>query len=301
MPSSTFFTVNPHWQWWIVLYFFFGGIAAGSYVIATLIDLFGTREDESLARLAYCVAFVALLPCPILLIVDLNRPERFWHMLLQSETGWPMFKHWAPMSVGSWALLVFSAFALLSFVGALTRGGVVRWGVARALDRVMHYRGVRGLFALVGSAFGFFVASYTGVLLSVTNRPIWADTSLLGPLFLTSAASTAAALLILVGQRWRGVSRASLRRLGRLDTWVIVLELVVMVAMLMSLGPVLRVWLGTWGVLLAVAVLLGMLVPLALHWQPRWLGSTSLPAAAVLVLAGGFLLRLVMIMASEAI
>ena len=30
---------SPEWGWWVVLYFFFGGIAAGSYFIATLIEL----------------------------------------------------------------------------------------------------------------------------------------------------------------------------------------------------------------------------------------------------------------------
>ena len=52
--------------------------------------------------------------------------------------------------------------------------------------------------AILVSVLAFFLASYTGVLLSVTNRPIWADTNLLGLLFLLSGASTAAALMILL-------------------------------------------------------------------------------------------------------
>jgi formate-dependent nitrite reductase membrane component NrfD len=301
MPSSTFFTTNPHWQWWIILYFFFGGIAAGSYVIATLVDLCGAPEDEPLARMGYYVAFVALLPCPLLLIVDLNRPERFWHMLIQSETGWPMLKHWSPMSVGSWALLMFGVCTLLSCLHALARGGRIHWGLARAVHRAMSHRRIHGLFALLGSAFGFFVASYTGVLLAVTNRPIWADTPLLGLLFLTSAASTAAALLLLLGQRWRSVSGASLHRLGRMEAWVTLLELVVVSAMLLSLGPVMRVWLGAWGLGLMLIVVLGMVVPLALHWRPRWLGGMSVPTAAGLALASGLLLRVVIVLQSEAL
>ena len=35
------FVADPQWGWWIVLYFYLGGIAAGAYFLATLIELFG--------------------------------------------------------------------------------------------------------------------------------------------------------------------------------------------------------------------------------------------------------------------
>ena len=66
MPSSTFFTAPPDWHWLVILYFFFGGIAGGSYLIAALIDLFGRVADRPLARLGYIVAFVAAIFCPTL-------------------------------------------------------------------------------------------------------------------------------------------------------------------------------------------------------------------------------------------
>src|SRR5689334_6976495 len=118
MPD-TLVTYAPGWHWLVVFYFFFGGIAGGSYFIAAMLDLFGSDADRPLARVGYYVAFPAVLLCGPLLILDLNRPERFWHMLLQSETWLPMFKAWSPMSVGSWALTLFGAFASLSFLGAL--------------------------------------------------------------------------------------------------------------------------------------------------------------------------------------
>jgi formate-dependent nitrite reductase membrane component NrfD len=55
-------------------------------------------------------------------------------------------------------------------------------------------------------------------------------------------------------------------------------------------------------VLLAVGVVLvGILIPLALHWRPRLLGSLSAPTAAVLVLVGGFILRVVVVLSSESV
>ena len=297
MPSDTYVTAPPEWHWLVILYFFFGGIAGGSYALAALIQLFGSPEDRPLARLGYYVAFPAVLLCAPLLILDLNRPERFWHMVIQSERFLPMFKWWSPMSVGSWALMLFGAFSFLSFLAALAEDG--RFPI-RGL-RALHHGAFGRLFVAIGAAFAFFLASYTGVLLSVTNRPIWADTNLLGLLFLLSGASTAAALMILLAGRRRGVPPPALRSLYRFDDWVMVLELVVLAVLVVSLGAVATAWLNVWGLLLAVGVVLaGIVVPLLLHHR-HFLGSLSVPAASILVLIGGFILRAVVVLSSEAI
>ena len=139
------------------------------------------------------------------------------------------------------------------------------------------------------------------MLLSVTNRPIWADTNLLGLLFLLSGASTAAALMILLAGRRRGVPVPALRSLYRFDDWVMLFELLVLVAVVISLGAVATAWLNAWGLLLVVGVVLaGILVPLLLHHR-HILGGLSVPAASVLVLVGGFILRAVVVLSSEAI
>ena len=297
MLSDTFVTASPEWGWLIIFYFYFGGIAGGSYAIAALIYLAGAPEDRPLGRIGYYVSFPAVLLCAPLLIVDLTRPERFWHMMIQSETFLPMFKWWSPMSVGSWALMVFGAFSFFSFLAALAEDDRLPISALRAL----HHGTFGKVFVALGAAFAFFLASYTGVLLSVTNRPIWADTNLLGLLFLLSGASTAAALMILLAGRRRGVSGPALRSLYRFDDWVMLLELLVLVAVVISLGAVATAWLNAWGLLLVVGVVLaGILVPLLLH-RRHILGGLSVPAASVLVLVGGFILRAVVVLSSEAI
>src|SRR5438094_2889487 len=84
-PAMNLFVADPHWGWWIILYFFLGGIAAGAYFMATLIDLVGQDRDRELARLGYGVAFPLISLCGLFLIVDLDQPLRFWHMLFKSE------------------------------------------------------------------------------------------------------------------------------------------------------------------------------------------------------------------------
>src|SRR2546423_1008195 len=157
-------------------------------------------------------------------------------------------------------------------------------------------RGGSGLAKVVGGVaglLGVFIAGYTGVLLSVTNRPIWADSPWLGALFVASGVSTGAATLILLSPG-RGATERSLGWLSSFDTKALVLELLVLAAFIWSLGPINRVWVSFWGLLLLVGVVgFGILAPLRMHAKPA--------QAAKLVLLGGFLLRLATMLASEGI
>jgi protein NrfD len=146
------------------------------------------------------------------------------------------------------------------------------------------------------------LAGYTGVLLSVTNRPLWADTTWLGLLFLLSGASTAAALLMLLGLLRGARASETVYWLCRMDRGTLILELLALIIVAVSLGPMLHTWMNLWGLLLLVGVVFaGILLPLSLEWRPRLLGRLSLPAGAVLVLLGGFLLRVVVILSSEGV
>jgi protein NrfD len=298
VPSSTYFSAPPEWGWLIVFYFFFGGLAGGCYFLGVLIDLFGRPEDRPLARLGYYISFPCIIISGLLLTLDLGRPLRFWHMLIESNTYRPMFKYWSPMSVGSWALLVFGIFVFLAFLEALVEDDRLAWPAGRKF-RPPGMLG--GVIAVIGGLFGFYVAGYTGVLLAVTNRPIWSDTPLLGMLFVVSAASISAALMILLAQKTR-LTMPGLVALHRMDAWVVALEFIVLIAVMISLGPVFRAWLSAWGLLLFLGVIVvGMLMPLALYWRKEWLGDRNLTTAAALVLVGGFILRLVIVFSAQGI
>ena len=306
IPSSTWFTSAPHWQWYIVWYFFIGGLAGGCYFLAAVIDLFGRRADRPLARLGYYVAFPAVVLSGLLLTADLTRPLRFWHMLVERNTFEPTFKYWSPMSIGSWALMIFGVFTLVSFLAALADDDRVRSPLLRRLQwpawRAFGAPSALGkIVAVLGGTAGFYIAGYTGILLAVTNRPIWSDTPLLGMLFIVSAASTSAALLILLAQR-AGSQPPGLADLQRFDVSMIVLELLVLAAVVVSLGPVLEAWLNAWGVLLVIGVvILGLIVPLVLSFRAGHIGAANMTISSILVLIGGLLLRIVVVLSSESV
>jgi len=292
--SDTFFSGAPHWTWFIIPYFFVGGLAGGAYFLAALLEWFGRPDDRPVVRTGYDVAAVGAIVSGFLLTVDLGRPLRFWHMLFQSDNlPAVVFKLWSPISFGAWAILLFGLFSVLSALGARAEEGRLRNPVLRAVGTAVRGRALAKAIAAVGGLFGFFVAAYTGVLLSVTNRPIWADSPWLGALFVTSGASTGAATLILLAPG-RGATARSLAWLSDFDFKALIVELLILVVFIASLWPIRQVWVSFWGLLLLVGVVgAGIVAPLRLHANPA--------RAARLVLLGGFLLRVTTLLASEGI
>jgi formate-dependent nitrite reductase membrane component NrfD len=286
------YVADPQWGGYIICYFYLGGIAAGAYAMATLAMLFGDESDRRATRAAHYLAFPLVSLCGPLLIVDLGRPERFWHMLIQSETFRPMFKWWSPMSAGSWGLSVFGAFSAVSFLGVLIEDGWIRTGEATKARVVALQRGWQGkLFAAGGAAAAFFLGSYTGVLLSVSNQPVWSDTTWLGALFLASAASTGlAAMVLLIRWRLSDVSESALERLEWADRWAMGLEAAMLIAFALSLGryagPALTRWPGV--LIPAFVVPVGLLLPWIVL---RAWGLKGAVASSLLVLVAGFALR----------
>jgi formate-dependent nitrite reductase membrane component NrfD len=285
MPQH--FVAPPQWEWYIVWYFFLGGLAGGAYALGAILRLMGDQRDAPVSRLAFLITLPLLAICPILLTLDLGRPFRFWHMMIDSRTFGLNFKYWSPMSVGVWVLLIFGIFALVSFLEAF---GTWRSGKPPFLT------GAFGrLFLIVGAFFGLFLAGYTGVLLSVSNQPIWSDTWALGGLFLASGLSVAAAALTLVTRLGRHEASAE-AKLTRADRFFSILEVALLIAFFLSIGAVASQFLQPRWLALWVIVLIGILVPLVLQFSAR---RAPAMLAAVLTLIGGFALRMVVIFGAQ--
>ena|SRR5688572_6812603 len=282
---------SPHWPFLIDVYFFLGGLAGGAFVIATVAALLDAERFRDVTRVGYYLALVALIPCPIILIVDLGVPTRFMNMMFR-------FNPTSPMSMGAWALLGFSACAFLAALMTLLEdaGKVGRLG------------GPKLLVGLVGAFFGFFLAAYPGVLLGATARPLWIEGHALGALFLAVGASTGAAaialLLMLVGRR----SAAGMGAVRTMLVLALIVQLLSVVAFVVSVqmsGSVaaaralatltsgqfkLTFWLG--------AILVGCVLPLLIGVVARRsVGLTAL--ASLLVLVGGFLVKFVIMAAGQ--
>jgi formate-dependent nitrite reductase membrane component NrfD len=296
MPGEHF-VVAPHWEWYILLYFFFAGLSGGAFVIGTMLRLWGSAADWAASRIAFLISFPLLLVCPILLTLDLGKPLDFWHMLIDTGPGGLLsFKVWSPMSLGAWGLLIFGIFSFVMFLVALGEGGYVRAmaGVGRLATNLFG-----SVFMIVGAIFGLFIAAYTGVLLAVSNQPVWSDTWSLGGLFLASGLSGAAATVMLFSHRHREAT-VSHPKLLEADRYFIILELILIVLFLVGLGSLASKVLGGGWIILWLVVLVGTVIPLVIHWRPAWVRQVSPILTTVLVLIGVLALRAVIIFAAQA-
>ncbi len=288
----------PHWRWLIVWYFFLGGISAASYVVATISRLFGGKEGQRIARVGYYVSIATLLPSTILLILDLGRPERFLNMLR-------VIKLRSPMSLGTWGLTIFGGFCGLSAVIQAASDGLL--GRGTPIVRLVRWLPHTVVHAL-GSFFAFFVGGYTGVLIAATAVPIWAKNRLLlGPLFLSSAMSSGVAAISLVITLINQHSHEARRRLERLELFVTLSELSLLIAVWRNSGPVIGRPLreGRLGRIFRLGVVgAGIVAPLALQAPALLRGRSpsrlTAVCSALLTLIGGFLLRYVFVMAGPA-
>lgn len=272
---------RSHWGGLIVAYFWFGGIAGGAQALSGIAGLVGAWRIQRLSRY---VALTALLPCPPLLILDLGRPERFLNMLR-------VLKLRSPMSVGTWGLMASSALITAAAAAQAKDDGLLpnHWPVtSTGRGRVVDALSIPA---------GLLLASYTGVLLAATAVPLWTRrATLIGPLFASSAMSTAAAAVALASHSGRGSHRDE-AGLARFEQTAALVESGLLFAWMASLGragkaleePPLR------GLVRHGVAGAGIAAPLALnalaHGRRGRGGRTLTIAASVLTLAGGLMLR----------
>ena len=175
---------KPVWKHWVPAYFFAGGLAAGSSLLAEALAWSGDRRA---ARRARGTAFAAIGAGTAFLVADLGRQDRSHHMLR-------VFRPSSPMNMGTWLLTAYGpaagAAALAEEVGlpAVARaGGVLAAALAPA------------------------VATYTGVLVADTAVPVWHDAYRELPfVFAAGAAASAGAAAVLVAPV-HGVPAAAVR------------------------------------------------------------------------------------------
>ncbi len=170
---------EPVWAPEVPFYFWTGGIAGAASVLHGLARL---SRNHELAKRALVVGAIADTTSPLLLIMDLGRPERFLHMMR-------MFKVTSPMSVGSWILLVSG--------GASNTAAALE--LLDPLPVVRKLRPVKWLAELVSFLAGPPLATYTGALIANTAIPVWSEARDELPwLFGASAASSAGAAIAMV-------------------------------------------------------------------------------------------------------
>lgn len=319
------------WGWEIPIYLFLGGLVAGMMILGGLAMRRAARGDDPksfFSLQAPLLGFVLINLGMGALFLDLAHKLYVWRVYLTFQPS-------SPMSWGSWVLILVYAALLLSALVRLPeawpwlgeRVPVLRRWSAALLARPAWIEAIAWANIVLGVALGI----YTGILLNtMVARPLW-NSAILGPLFLVSGLSAGAAMLHLASSL-RGGRPASPGMLGgawsalvqplgdtrpgpqaahgllRADIGFIAVELVLIGLLLANLYTSSASHAAAAGLLTSGfyawafwggVVVLGLLVPMALQALELGRRMAHSVVPALLVLAGGYTLRWVMVNAGQ--
>jgi len=171
----TALTSYVSWGLWVAFYIFFIGLSAGSFLLSTLVYVFGMTRLERVGRLALLSALCSLGAGMTFIMVDLGHPMRFWHTLIyrnfRSVLEWEIFLYVI------YAAVILAELWLLSYS---------RSPKAQAWVKLL---GTLGIPVAIG------VHGGTGSIFALAvGRPYW-NSGLLPVIFIVSALASGAALV----------------------------------------------------------------------------------------------------------
>jgi protein NrfD len=212
------------WHWQIPLYLFLGGLAAGILFFAGLYLILGKEKEFTTAvRKAPFLVPVLLIVGLICLFLDLRHKAFFWQL-------YTIIRLQSPMSWGAWVLMLVTP---LSFIWCALHMKEIwpawdwKYSWLKSLENFFNrYKAVVAWIMMLSSV---ILGIYTGILFSAFNaRPLW-NTSILGPLFLTSGLSAGAASIVLLS---KNISERQV--FAKIDIMLIGIELFLIVHMFMG-------------------------------------------------------------------
>lgn len=287
------------WHWEIPLYLFLGGLAAGILFFAALYTILG-KDNQFRAATAKAPLIV-----PVLLIIglfalflDLNHKPYFWQL-------YTTVKLQSPMSWGAWTLMLITP---VSFIWAALNIKEIfpawDWKFAFLKDFEKFCRDRVIPLAWITIVLSVILGIYTGILFSAFNaRPLW-NTSILGPLFLTSGLSTGAAAIMLISR-----DKEERKLFARIDILLIAIELFLIVHMFMGFMASTQVQIDAALLFLGgpytapfwiFVVGLGLVIPAFLEVLELRKKHIPVIIPASLVLFGGVMMRFILAYAGQA-
>ena len=298
--------VDPHlhvWGWEIPVYLFLGGWTAGIMVLCGWALWKGQRDERPHATFSlassglFILAFAAISLGMLALFLDLEHKLFVWRLYVTFEPA-------SPMSWGAWILILVYPVLLMGILLdpplTLTNRVPQLVPLLKKLADNLTLRRITGLLAIgTGVALGI----YTGILLSALGaRPLWSS-AILGPLFLFSGLSAAAAFA-----HWASPDQPEREYLAKIDNQFLASELAIVLLFLIGLTTSTEAHLqaaqlflgGAYTAVFWVGVVgLGIVLPLIIQSLAVTHRVPHTPLAPVLVILGGLALRFVIVSAGQ--
>jgi Ni/Fe-hydrogenase subunit HybB-like protein len=284
------------WGLWITMDLSSIALSAGAFSLSAAVYLLGLKELRPLARVAVFVGLIGYSMAMLNLLLDIGRPDRFWHSLVFWNT------HSVLWEVTMCIMLYFSVL-LVEFAPLVGEADWARRRFPRlaGLLRALHH--AAPVLAVVGLGLSLLHQSSLGATYGVLKaRPLWFKPDL-SILFIVSAVaggqSLAVLACLLVNRLRRGacVERAALERVAAFIGFTLLAYLylkfwdTLAVTYTYAPGRTEGLWLLTQGPLQwhfwLFEIALGIVVPVVILLSPRRRADPRLLAlATVLVVVG---------------
>lgn len=297
------------WGWEIPVYLFLGGLTAGILIVAALMILRNKGKEYPVATNKIILLAPILISFGMLaLFLDLTHKLYVWRF-------YTSFQVTSVMSWGAWILILVYPINILMILATLKEGYPKAYSWIEEKVKTTWNARLEGIFtwlinfsekhvklwARMAIPVGIGLGVYTGVLLSAFGaRPVW-NSSILGPLFLISGASTGVALIVLLS---KGEER---NYFAKIDMMLIGTELLLLFLYIVgqltagaSQQEAIRLLIDK-SIIAPVfwifVVSMGLLLPVFLEWLES--KGRKIPAylPPALVLFGGLSLRFVLVKA----
>ncbi len=293
--------IDPYlniWHWQIPIYLFLGGVAAGILFFSGIFTILGKdHKMRTTVKVAPLLVPFLLVFGLFMLFLDLKHKLYFWQLYttirLESPMGW-----------GAWVLMIITPISILwsaSYVREIFPGWDWKFDILKTFESwLIKYR---LWIAWPMTIYAVILGIYTGILLSAFNaRPLW-NTSILGPLFLVSGMSTAAALIIMLSK-----DHKERKIMGRIDILLILIELFFIVHLLMGFLAGSEAQINAASLFLGgkftapfftFVVFLGLIFPAILEIFELKGFKVPVYIPAILVLLGGLIFRFIIVEAGQ--
>ncbi|MGE5682190.1 MAG: NrfD/PsrC family molybdoenzyme membrane anchor subunit [Bacillota bacterium] len=108
LGASTNLSDSIPWGLWIGFDFLGVGLAAAGFTIAVMVHVFNMHKYEPIVRPAILTAYIGYTLVVLLLVIDLGRPQNFWHPLIMWNLHSVMFEI-------TWCVICYSTILTLEF------------------------------------------------------------------------------------------------------------------------------------------------------------------------------------------
>jgi molybdopterin-containing oxidoreductase family membrane subunit len=186
------------WGFYIGNFTFLVGVAAAAVVLVIPAYIYNWKPIREIVIYGELLAISAIIMCLMFVMVDIGRPDRFWHLI-------PLFGYLNfPRSVLAWDVMVLNLYFVVNFV-------VATHILYRAFHGKPYIRKLVVPLVLLSVPMAVGIHTVTAFLYNgLAARPYW-NSSILAPQFLASAFCSGPAILLVVLQLLRRFTRFEIR------------------------------------------------------------------------------------------